>query len=131
MCRWQVVGFSVVGEPQIVYEGGVIVSATLRVLFTWKMGRRWQEASEEAKAEAVKRWEAMSKEWKEDPGIKFVSYYLSRGPVGAHHFLFEVDDLETFEEKMASPYWQANYPLEESYLELVTGNTETDAFWTS
>ena len=119
------------GEMNTHSRGGIAVATTLRIVLFSRFGRRWQKASEEAKAEAVKRWEAMREEWKRDPGIKFVSYYVSRGPVSAHHFLFEVDDVTTFGEKMADPYWRANFPLEESYFELVTGNTETDASWTS
>ena len=107
------------------------MARTLRVLLFSQLGHRWQEASEEARAEALKRWQALRTEWKKDPGIKFVSYYLSRGPVSAHHFLFEVDDVNTFEEKMDAPYWEARFPVEESYFELVTGNTEYDAEWTS
>ena len=120
-----------IGEPRFVYDGGVIVAKTLRVLFVSRYGARWHEASAEAKAEAMKRWETIRAEWKKDPGIRFVSYYCSRGPDTGHHFLFEVDDVNTLETKMSNPFWEADFPLEEYYFELVTGDTESDAFWTS
>jgi hypothetical protein len=73
----------------------------------------------------------LGQEWKEDPGIKFLCYYHRGGPNYAHHTLFEVDDVNTFTEKMDSPFFEANFPYEEFHWELVRGNTEVDEFWRS
>ena len=41
--------------PQIVYERGVVVAKTLRVLLAYTRGKRWQETSEKEKAETLEK----------------------------------------------------------------------------
>jgi hypothetical protein len=90
------------------------------------MGRRWQEASEQAKRQALERWEVLRGGWKADPGIRYIGNFDKDG----HHILFEIDDV-TKEAEMASAFYQANFPIDRFSFELASGSTEQDEYWTS
>ena len=102
------------------------MAKTLRVLVTWTMGKTWQKASEEAKAEAIEKWNVMRDEWKQDPGIRFICRFDCDG----HHFVFEVDDVNKYHE-MSNGFYRANFPIQEFRFKMAMGDTETDEFWTS
>jgi hypothetical protein len=121
-----VAGCFVVGEPQITYQGGVVVAKTLRVLFTWRAGKPWQKASEKAQAKALEKWRAMQEQWKQDPGIQFICAFDCDG----HNVLFEVDDVSRYHE-MSNSFFRAAFPIQEAHFKMAMGDTETDKSWTS
>jgi hypothetical protein len=124
-----VIGCLVVGEPRIDYEGGVIVSKTIRVIFEAKGGFVNRRASEEEHKQHEQVWHGIREKWKKDPGIQFLCRFLRPG-VG-FYFIFEVDNISKVEE-MDRDIWRARDFLVTDYsFEIVLGDTRVFENWRS
>lgn len=104
---------------------------TVRVVFRWTLGATQCLASEEELKKEKERMTKVMEEWKSDPGIKFICWFVGSGLDGyGHHIMFEVDDVFKVRE-MDRAVWAAK-PLVDKYnLEIVWGDTTADEYWTS
>ena len=108
------------------------MAAPIRVVLRMMYGEPMRQASADAKKEAWSKWNEIQEEWKNDPGIKFCSYYWTTGRSldgYCHHWLFEVDDVSKIQE-MNGPISMGDIgPFEKYSFEVVFGNPNVDAFW--
>jgi hypothetical protein len=98
------------------------------------VGEPWRRIAAEEREELRKRRNKLIEARKEDPGIKFISYYFTVGRSldgYSHHMLFEVDDALKVNEMDSAIHLGQWGPFEKYSFEVVFGNTETDELWKS
>ena len=109
------------------------MASTVRVLHRFTMDKAWQQASDEAKEGVHKRWRKLSKEWKDDPGIKYICEYsepASDGGLFTVNRVFEVADALKGKE-MSKQMYDILDPVDKFAWKIVFGWTGSDEFWQS
>jgi hypothetical protein len=104
----------------------------IRVVFRSKGGSLLRRASKEAQAQSQQVQMQIGRKWKEDPGIRFICYYLSYG-AGldgySHHYVFEVDDLSKVDEMNQDIWTSQDLLMDEFSFEIAFANPEIDGFF--
>ena len=106
----------------------------VRVVFRSAGGAVSRRAPEEEKQRSYQAEIEIYNKWKEDPGIRYICYYVSHG-AGldgySHHAVFELDDVARVNE-MDTDIWTCKELLAEKFsFEVVFGDTRADEFWAS
>jgi hypothetical protein len=99
----------------------------IRVVFRSRGGSLLRRASEEEVAANQQAQARIGKKWREDPGIRFICYYLSPGL--GHHYIYEVDQISKVEEMNQDIWTSKELLIEDFSFEVVFGNTSVDDFY--
>ena len=108
------------------------MAKSTRVVFRSKGGSLLRQAPKEEQDRSLQAQMQIGQKWKQDPGIRFICYYLSYG-AGldgySHHYVFEVDDISKVDE-MDQDIWTSEGLLTDAFsFEVVFGNDEVDDFF--
>lgn len=110
------------------------MASPIRVVLRLSLGEAWRDGAEDRKSKGWQRWLEIRKAWKDDPGIRFCSYYMAPGADldgYSHHWVFEVDDLAKVEEINHPIAFGEIFPFDKYSITVAFGNKEEDAFWAS